>query len=162
MNSVVAAIRTKLLEKYGSDACVIPSDEKLSELLTGHVKLWVPTGLDDGVLGREGYGLPFGRIAEIFGPESHGKSSIVYYLIGRVQRRSGYAMLIDSENSYDTKYGKTMGIDNKSLVVVPLTKESSIERYLDMIVSFLEEIRKHDKKGPIIIAWDTLVCTPTE
>jgi recombination protein RecA len=73
-------------------------------------------------------GLPRGRIVEIFGPESSGKTTLVYHAIAEAQRRGGIAAFIDAEHSMDPQYARRIGVDIDSLLVSqPDTGEQALE-----------------------------------
>src|ERR687892_522510 len=62
-------------------------------------------------------GLPRGRIVEIFGPESSGKTTLVYHVIAEAQRRGGIAAFIDAEHAMDPAYAKRIGVNIDELLV---------------------------------------------
>jgi recombination protein RecA len=62
-------------------------------------------------------GLPRGRIVEIFGPESSGKTTLVYHVIAEAQRRNGICAFIDAEHAMDPAYARRIGIDIDDLLV---------------------------------------------
>ncbi|KAF6150656.1 hypothetical protein GIB67_022268, partial [Kingdonia uniflora] len=64
-----------------------------------------------------GGGLPKGRIIEIFGPESSGKTTLALHAIAEVQKLGGNAMLVDAEHAFDPAYSKTLGVDIENLIV---------------------------------------------
>ncbi|KAL3627095.1 hypothetical protein CASFOL_028458 [Castilleja foliolosa] len=64
-----------------------------------------------------GGGLPKGRIVEIYGPESSGKTTIALHAIAEVQRLGGNAMLVDAEHAFDPSYSKALGVDVENLIV---------------------------------------------
>src|SRR5881296_2143900 len=73
-------------------------------------------------------GLPRGRIVEIFGPESSGKTTLVYHVIAEAQRRGGICAFIDAEHSMDPNYAKKIGVDIDNLLVSqPDTGEQALE-----------------------------------
>jgi recombination protein RecA len=73
-------------------------------------------------------GLPRGRIVEIFGPESSGKTTLVYHVIAEAQRRGGICAFIDAEHSMDPAYAKRIGADIDNLLVSqPDTGEQGLE-----------------------------------
>jgi recombination protein RecA len=73
-------------------------------------------------------GLPRGRIVEIFGPESSGKTTLVYHVIAEAQRRGGIAAFIDAEHAMDPTYAKRIGVDIDNLLVSqPDTGEQALE-----------------------------------
>jgi recombination protein RecA len=73
-------------------------------------------------------GLPRGRIVEVFGPESSGKTTLVYHVIAEAQRRGGIAAFIDAEHAMDPTYAKRIGVDIDNLLVSqPDTGEQALE-----------------------------------
>ena len=73
-------------------------------------------------------GLPRGRIVEIFGPESSGKTTLVYHVIAEAQRRGGICAFIDAEHAMDPTYAKRIGVDiDELLVSQPDTGEQALE-----------------------------------
>ena len=73
-------------------------------------------------------GLPRGRIVEIFGPESSGKTTLVYHVIAEAQRRGGICAFIDAEHAMDPAYAKRIGVDIDNLLVSqPDTGEQALE-----------------------------------
>src|SRR5216110_3316154 len=73
-------------------------------------------------------GLPRGRIVEIFGPESSGKTTLVYHVIAEAQRRGGIAAFIDAEHAMDPAYAKRIGVNIDNLLVSqPDTGEQALE-----------------------------------
>src|SRR5205823_5412468 len=73
-------------------------------------------------------GLPRGRVVEIFGPESSGKTTLVYHVIAEAQRRGGICAFIDAEHSMDPAYAKRIGVNiDELLVSQPDTGEQALE-----------------------------------
>ena len=73
-------------------------------------------------------GLPRGRIVEIFGPESSGKTTLALHAIAEVQRKGGEAAFIDAEHALDPVYAKAIGVDIDNLIVSqPDTGEQALE-----------------------------------
>jgi len=73
-------------------------------------------------------GLPRGRVIEIFGPESSGKTTLVYHVIAEAQRRGGICAFIDAEHAMDPTYAKRIGVDiDQLLVSQPDTGEQALE-----------------------------------
>ncbi len=94
-----AIMRLKDGDKMGGDVPVIP---------TGSL------GLDIG-LGIGGY--PRGRIIEVFGPESSGKTTLTLHAIASVQRQGGVAAFIDAEHALDITYAKKLGVKTDELLI---------------------------------------------
>ena len=73
-------------------------------------------------------GIPRGRIIEIFGPESSGKTTVALHVVAEVQRMGGEAAFIDAEHALDPVYAKALGVDIDSLLVSqPDTGEQALE-----------------------------------
>ena len=73
-------------------------------------------------------GLPRGRIVEIFGPESSGKTTLVYHVIAEAQRRGGICAFIDAEHAMDPQYARRIGVNIEELLVSqPDTGEQALE-----------------------------------
>jgi recombination protein RecA len=73
-------------------------------------------------------GLPRGRIVEIFGPESSGKTTLVYHVMAEAQRRGGICAFIDAEHAIDPSYARRIGVDiDQLLVSQPDTGEQALE-----------------------------------
>ncbi|KAG0467097.1 hypothetical protein HPP92_018677 [Vanilla planifolia] len=64
-----------------------------------------------------GGGLPKGRIVEVFGPESSGKTTLALHAIAEVQKLGGNAMLVDAEHAFDPSYSRALGVDIENLIV---------------------------------------------
>jgi recombination protein RecA len=73
-------------------------------------------------------GIPRGRIAEIFGPESSGKTTLCLHIIANAQRAGGVAAFIDAEHALDIEYARKLGVDVENLLVSqPDTGEQALE-----------------------------------
>ncbi len=94
----------------------------------------IPTGSIalDSALGIGG--LPRGRIVEIYGPESSGKTTVTLHAIANAQRNGGVAAFIDAEHALDPEYAKALGVDIDALLVSqPDTGEQALE-IADMLI----------------------------
>lgn len=75
-----------------------------------------------------GGGVPKGRIIEIYGPESSGKTTLAYHVVAEAQRNGGIAAFIDAEHALDPDYAKNIGVDiDKLLISQPDTGEQALE-----------------------------------
>ncbi len=90
--------------RLGSKDAIVP----VSVISTGSISL-------DAALGVGG--LPRGRIVEIFGPESSGKTTIALQVVAEAQKRGGIAAFIDVEHALDPAYAKKLGVDTDNLLV---------------------------------------------
>ncbi|MEJ1091838.1 recombinase RecA [Microbacterium istanbulense] len=103
------------------------SDERapVEIIPTGSIALDVALGVG---------GLPRGRIIEIYGPESSGKTTLTLHAIANVQRAGGIAAFIDAEHALDPEYAKKLGVDiDQLLVSQPDTGEQALE-IADMLI----------------------------
>lgn len=102
----------KAIEKsYGKGAVMKLGDrplEKIDAISSGSIAL-------DAALGVGGY--PRGRIVEIFGPESSGKTTFALHAIAEAQKLGGYAAFIDAEHALDPTYAKALGVDIDNLIL---------------------------------------------
>ena len=79
-------------------------------------------------------GLPRGRVVEIFGPESSGKTTLALHVVAEVQKAGGTAAYVDAEHALDPQYAERLGVDIKDLLVSqPDTGEQALE-ITDMLV----------------------------
>lgn len=77
-----------------------------------------------------GGGIPRGRIVEIYGPESSGKTTLALHIIAECQKRSGQAAFIDAEHALDPQYAKKIGVDTDNLLI---SQPDHGEQALDII-----------------------------
>jgi recombination protein RecA len=92
---------------------------------TGSIALDVALGIG---------GLPRGRIVEIYGPESSGKTSLALHAVANAQKTGGIAAFIDAEHALDPEYAKALGVDTDALLVSqPDTGEQALE-IADMLI----------------------------
>lgn len=73
-------------------------------------------------------GIPRGRVVEIYGPESSGKTTVALHIVAEAQKRGGEAAFIDAEHALDPEYAKNLGVDIDDLIVAqPDTGEQALE-----------------------------------
>jgi recombination protein RecA len=93
--------------------------ERVVAIPTGAINLDAATGVG---------GIPRGRITEIYGPESSGKTTLTLHLAANVQRAGGVAAYVDAEHALDIEYAKKLGVDVDNLLVSqPDTGEQALE-----------------------------------
>src|SRR6187397_2147973 len=103
------------------------SDERapVAVIPTGSIALDVALGIG---------GLPRGRIVEIYGPESSGKTTLALHAVANAQKAGGIAAFIDAEHALDPEYAKKLGVDTDALLVSqPDTGEQALE-IMDMLI----------------------------
>lgn len=109
---VLTAAMDKIQKDYGKGAVMRMSDQVVDR----DIKV-VPTGsitLDDA-LGVGGY--PRGRVVEIYGPESSGKTTLAIHAIAEAQKLGGIAAFIDAEHAFDRFYAEKLGVDMTNLII---------------------------------------------
>lgn len=101
----------KLEKTYGKGAVMKLGDqpvEKMDVIPTGSLTM-------DLALGVNGY--PKGRIVEIYGPESSGKTTLAIHAIAEVQKQGGIAAIVDAEHAFDQFYAQKLGVDISNLLI---------------------------------------------
>lgn len=101
----------KLDKTYGKGAVMRMGDsavEKIATISSGSLGL-------DLALGVSGY--PKGRVVEIYGPESSGKTTLTLHAIAEVQKEGGIAAFIDAEHAFDRVYAENLGINTEDLII---------------------------------------------
>jgi recombination protein RecA len=92
---------------------------RIGSISTGAINLDAAIGIG---------GVPRGRITEIYGPESSGKTTLCLHLVANVQRAGGVAAFVDAEHALDIEYAKRLGVDIENLLVSqPDTGEQALE-----------------------------------
>lgn len=91
----------------------------LDSIPTGSLELDIALGIG---------GVPKGRVVEIFGPESSGKTTMTLHIIAEAQKKGGAAAFIDAEHALDPSYARALGVDTENLIVSqPDTGEQALE-----------------------------------
>lgn len=112
----------KLEKTYGKGTIMKLSDEKVMDvpvISTGSIGLDIALGIG---------GVPRGRIVEIFGPESSGKTTLTMHCIAEAQKQGGLAAFIDAEHAFDKVYAEKLGIDTENLLIAqPDNGEQALE-----------------------------------
>jgi len=115
-------------KQYGKGSVMRLGDRPyvpLEVIPTGSIALDVALGIG---------GLPRGRIIEIYGPESSGKTTVALHAVANAQANGGVAAFIDAEHALDPDYAKALGVDTDSLLVSqPDTGEQALE-IMDMLI----------------------------
>ena len=101
----------KLEKAYGKGAVMKLSDESIVDIpaiSTGSLGLDLALGIG---------GIPRGRVTEIYGPESSGKTTLAMHCIAEAQKNGGMAAFIDAEHAFDKTYAENLGIDTENLLI---------------------------------------------
>ena len=112
----------KLEKSYGKGAVMKLGDEAvepLESISTGSLGLDIALGIG---------GLPKGRVIEIYGPESSGKTTLATHVIAEAQKKGGIAAFIDAEHAFDKYYAQKLGVDVENLLIAqPDNGEQALE-----------------------------------
>lgn len=121
-NKALSVAMTQIEKQFGKGSIMRLGDKetiKMEVIPTGALSLDIALGIG---------GLPRGRIVEIFGPESSGKTTVALHAIAEAQKRDGIAAFIDAEHALDPSYAKKLGVDVDNLIVSqPDTGEQALE-----------------------------------
>ena len=101
----------KLEKAYGKGTVMKLSDEKIQDIpaiSTGSIGLDIALGIG---------GIPRGRVIEVYGPESSGKTTLALHCIAEAQKCGGMAAFIDAEHAFDRSYAEKLGIDTENLLI---------------------------------------------
>lgn len=101
----------KLEKTYGKGAIMKLSDEKVLDIPV------IPTGSLNLDMALGVGGIPRGRIIEVYGPESSGKTTLAMHCIAEAQKKGGLAAFIDAEHAFDKIYAERLGINTKDLLI---------------------------------------------
>lgn len=119
----IEAVVNQLEKQFGKGSIMRLGDMKIrydeDAISTGALSLDIATGIG---------GIPRGRIVEIYGPESSGKTTLALQIIAEAQRKGGIAAFIDVENALDPGYARNIGVDVDNLYISqPDTGEQALE-----------------------------------
>src|SRR5919198_70485 len=120
---------TQIERQFGKGSVMRMGDEgarvQVDAIPTGALSLDLALGIG---------GVPRGRIVEVFGPESSGKTTLIYHIIAEAQRLGGVCAFIDAEHAMDPLYAQAIGVDiDELLVSQPDYGEQALE-IADMLV----------------------------
>jgi recombination protein RecA len=122
--------KVKVDKDFGKGTVMILSekpDQLIETISTGSLGLDLALGVG---------GLPRGRIVEIYGPESSGKTTIAIHTITEAQKKGGIALFIDVEHAFDSEYAKSLGVNIDDLIICqPSSGDEALEVADRMIAS---------------------------
>ena len=125
------ALKTTLqqIEKQFGEGSIMPlggeAQLKIEGISTGSLSMDLALG---------GIGLPRGRIIEIFGPESSGKTTIALHVCAEAQKAGGIAAIIDAEHAFDPSWGKKLGVELHTLLVSQPSSGEEAMQITEMLV----------------------------
>ena len=136
----------KLEKDYGKGAVM-----KLGDASAGVTVETVPTGCLSLDLALGQGGVPKGRVVEVYGPESSGKTTVALHMIAEVQKRGGIAGFVDAEHALDPVYAKAIGVDIDELYISqPDSGEQALEIAETMVRSGAMDIIVIDSVAALV------------
>ena len=113
---------SQIEKQYGQGSIMRMGEDtiiKIDSISTGSISLDAAIGIG---------GAPRGRITEIYGPESSGKTTLALHIVAEAQKTGGYAAFIDAEHAMDPEYAKKLGVDIENLLISqPDTGEQALD-----------------------------------
>ena len=110
-NQAIESALSQIERQFGKGSIMRMGDAPIADfdaIPTGALALDLALGIG---------GLPRGRVVEIFGPESSGKTTLLYHIIAECQKRGGIAAFIDAEHAMDPTYARNIGVNTDELLV---------------------------------------------
>jgi len=104
-----------------------------------------------------GEGAPLGRLTEIYGAESSGKSTLGYHLLASVQEQGGIGALIETEGAFDRKYARKLDVDVDDLLI---RQPDTIEEVFKTIRIITDIWKSQALEEPLVVVWDSVAATP--
>ncbi|WP_432664993.1 recombinase RecA [Wukongibacter baidiensis] len=122
-NKALEAVLGQIERQFGKGSIMKLGDDaaklNIESISTGAIELDIALGIG---------GIPRGRIIEIYGPESSGKTTVALHMIAEAQKAGGTAAFVDAEHALDPVYSKNLGVDIDNLIVSqPDTGEQALE-----------------------------------
>ncbi len=120
----ISAVLDQIEEKFGEGVMMMLGEIKkvdVESIPTGAISLDIALGIG---------GIPRGRIIEIYGPESSGKTTLALHIIANAQKAGGIASFIDAEHALDPEYAKRIGVNIKDLLI---SQPDNGEQALDIV-----------------------------
>src|SRR5690606_10534764 len=134
--------------KFGDEAIMKLGDRPhvdVDAISTGSIGLDTARGIG---------GLPQGRIVEIYGPESSGKTTLALHVVAEAQKKGGIAAFIDAEHALDPEYAKKLGVNTKELLI---SQPNSGEQALEIVESLVRS-----GKISVIVVDSVAALTPRD
>ena len=139
------AAMDKIEKNYGKGSIMKLGDENIEDIEV------IPTGSIalNAALGVGGY--PKGRIVEIYGPESSGKTTLAQHIVAECQKKGGIAAFVDAEHALDPEYARNLGVDVDNLLISqPDTGEQALDITEELVRSGAVDIVVVDSVAALV------------
>jgi len=117
------------IEKQFGEGSIMPLGREARGVIQG-----ISTGSLSLDIALGGQGIPRGRIVEVFGPESSGKTTLALHVIAEAQKGDGIAAFIDAEHAFDPNWGKKLGVELDTLLVSQPTSGEEAMQITEMLI----------------------------
>lgn len=160
-NEVLKSLtKSKDLSKLGIEVSFAVETPPVTFVSSGNL------ALDWALSGRiQGGGFPVGRIVELFGEPSAGKSLVLAHIFAECQKMGGIAILDDSENTHDPVFMSKMGVNCDELIVLNAVNEKgqkTIEAHIKAAYEIIKTMRDKGFTAPIVLGLDSIAGLSTE
>lgn len=151
-NDFEASLILDMNKEFDESSMLLENTDK------AQVTMWVPSG--NPWLDKElGGGYPAGRVVEIFGPESNGKTTVALHAIAETQKLGGTGIFLDTEHALDKRRAKAIGVNLAKLIYA---QPETMEQLFEYVETIVEKIKAKDPNRLVTIVWDSVAATPTE
>ncbi len=127
-NSTLKTTLQQIEKQFGEGAIMPLGSEKLRRIEG------IPTGSLSLDIALGGQGVPRGRVVEVFGPESSGKTTLALHIAAQAQKLGGIAAMIDAEHAFDPSWGKKLGVELETLLVSQPSSGEEAMQICEMLV----------------------------
>ena len=117
------------IEKQFGEGAIMPLGSNKLRRIEG-----IPTGSLSLDIALGGQGVPRGRVVEVFGPESSGKTTLALHIAAQAQKLGGIAAMIDAEHAFDPSWGKKLGVELETLLVSQPSSGEEAMQICEMLV----------------------------
>ena len=117
------------IERQFGEGAIMPLGKEKQARIEG-----IPTGSLSLDMALGGQGIPKGRIIEVFGPESSGKTTLALHIVAEAQRKGGIAAFIDAEHALDPSWAKKLGVQLETLLVSQPTSGEEAMHITEMLI----------------------------
>ena len=148
---------SQIERQFGKGSIMRMGDEdaavRVDAISTGALSLDIALGVG---------GMPRGRIVEVFGPESSGKTTLLYHLLSEAQKKGGICAFIDAEHAMDPAYAKRIGLDIDELLDQLVADRPSSTRGVDGLVQPCKLMHRDRVEADSVSGRCQLVCKGSE
>lgn len=152
-DALVSDIIGEMNGKHGEGASML-----LEGSTVASVNHWIPSGATalDAILGG---GYPAGRVVEIYGGESNGKTTFALHALAETQKAGGIGIFLDTEHALSKEWAQSLGVDLTKLIYA---QPGTMEELFDFVEDTISYISEKSPETLITIVWDSVASTPVK